>query len=262
VATGIAITSAALSSSVRLHVLSDLHLEFAPFEPPPVAADVIVLAGDTSTGTRGLAWAINTWPNKPVLYIPGNHEFYGHSYPRLVRKLEDRARDTNVAVLSDRAIDLDGVRFVGSTLWTDFQLDGNETRAMAAAQEIMLDYRRIRVDPGFHRLRPKDTVMWHTSGRRWLEAALSKPTDLPLVVITHHAPSARSLNPLVRDQASGAYASNLDDLVVSSGARVWVHGHTHFCVNYRLGNTRVVSNQRGYPDEPAPGFEPSFVLDV
>jgi predicted phosphodiesterase len=247
---------------VRLHVLSDLHLEFASFEPPAVAADVIVLAGDTSTGTRGLAWAINAWPDQPVLYVPGNHEFYGHSYPRLVRKLDERARGTNVTVLSDRAIDLDGVRFVGSTLWTDFQLDGNETRAMAAAQEIMLDYRRIRVDPGFRRLRAKDTVMWHTSARRWLEATLFAPTELPLVIITHHAPSARSLNLNVRDQASAAYASHLDELVVRSKARVWVHGHTHFCVDYQLGNTRVVSNQRGYPDEPAPGFEPAFVVEV
>jgi Icc-related predicted phosphoesterase len=82
------------------------------------------------------------------------------------------------------------------------------------------------------------------------------------VVVTHHAPSQRSLNPLYSDPMAAAYATHLDALVEESGVPLWIHGHTHHCVDYRLGRTRVVANQRGYPDEPVGGFDPGLVLDL
>ena len=249
---------------MRIHFLSDLHLEFAPFEPPAVAADVVVLAGDSHPGLRGLEWAAAAWPDRPVLYLLGNHELYGHAYPRLVRKLETCAASlgTHVHVLSDRAVVLGGVRFLGATLWTDFALLGDPARSMAAAREQMSDFKRVRVEPTFRRCRPADTVLWHRRSVAWLRAQLAEPSPGPTVVVTHHAPSARSLNPLYTDPVAAAYASRLDDLVAASGARYWLHGHTHHCVDYRLGGTRVVSNQRGYPDEPVGGFRPGLVLEV
>lgn len=70
------------------------------------------------------------------------------------------------------------------------------------------------------------------------------------------------MNPLYVDAAAAAYASNLDDMVAGSGAALWVHGHTHHCVDYRLGGTRVVSYQRGYPNEPVGGFKPGLVVEL
>ena len=248
---------------MRLHVLSDLHLEFAPFDLPPVAADVVVLAGDLHPGVRGLEWAAARWPGRPLVFVPGNHEFYGHAYPRLVRKLEARAAalGPHVHVLADRTLTLGGVRFLGATLWTDFELLGDPVRSAAAAREQMTDFRRVRVEPAFSRCRPQDTVMWHRRTVAWLRGALAERRSLPTVVVTHHAPSARSLNPLYTDPVAAAYASHLDALVADSGARLWLHGHTHHCVDYALGGTRVVSNQRGYPDEAVAGFDPGLVLE-
>jgi predicted phosphodiesterase len=249
---------------VRIHVLSDLHLEFAPFTPPSVDADVVVLAGDVHPGLRGLAWAAVQWPDRPVVLVPGNHEFYGHTYQALVRKLEARAASLSphVHVLSDRAVVVDGVRFLGATLWTDFALLGAAPVGMAAAQTEMSDFRRIRVEPRYGKARPTDAVLWHHRSTRWLRERLHEPHAGPTVVVTHHAPSRRSLNPLYSDPVASAYASNLDALVEESRVPLWVHGHTHHCVDYRLGTTRVLSNQRGYPDEPVGGFDPALVVDV
>jgi len=120
---------------VRLHVLSDIHLEFAPFTPPSVDADVVVLAGDTDAGLRGVRWAAEHWPDRPVLLVPGNHEFYGHTYPALVRKLEAEAvaLGPHFRILSDRAVVVGAVRFLGATLWTDFELLADAAAGMAAA---------------------------------------------------------------------------------------------------------------------------------
>jgi predicted phosphodiesterase len=250
---------------VRLRVLSDLHLEFAPFDPPDAAADLVVLAGDVQPGLRGLEWAAARWPATPVVYVPGNHEFYGHAHPRLVRKLEGRAAalGPHVHVLSDRAAVVGGVRFLGATLWTDFALLGTPAVSVAAARLAMTDFRRIRVEPAFRRCRPDDVVLWHRASVRWLRQALAEPYEGPTVVVTHHAPSARSLGPDAadaRDPLAAADASALDVLVAGSGAALWVHGHTHRAADYALGGTRVLSNPRGYPDAPVPGFDPGLVV--
>ncbi len=247
---------------MRLRVLSDLHLEFAPFDPPAAAADVVVLAGDLHPGLRGLEWAAARWPDTPVVHVPGNHEFYGHAYPRLVRKLVARAADlgAHLHVLSDAAAVVGGVRLLGATLWTDFALLGTPDASAAAAREQMTDFKRVRVEPGYRRCRPQDTVMWHQRSLRWLAGALAEPFAGPTVVVTHHAPSRRSLNPDYTDPVAAAYASDLDEVVAASGAALWVHGHTHHCVDYRLGPTRVLSNQRGYPDEGVANFDPALVV--
>ena len=249
---------------MRIHLLSDLHLELAPFEPPPVAADVVVVAGDLHPGLRGLEWAARCWPDRPVVFVPGNHEFYGHAHPRLVRELEARAAtlSPDVHVLSDRSAIVGGVRFLGATLWTDFELLGDPARSAAAAREQMTDFERVRVEPNGSRCQPHDTVTWHQRSVAWLRESLADGAPVPTVVVTHHAPSARSLNPLYTDPVAAAYASHLDELVAASGARYWLHGHTHYSVDYTLGATRVVSNQRGYPDELVGHFDPALVLEL
>jgi hypothetical protein len=113
--------------SMRLRVFSDLHLEFERFDPPAVDADVVVLAGDIGTRTHGLTWALQTF-DVPVVYVPGNHEFYGGATPHLVHKLKAMAAGTHVHVLDEDAVVIGGVRFLGATMWTDFQLFGREHR--------------------------------------------------------------------------------------------------------------------------------------
>jgi predicted phosphodiesterase len=255
---------------MRLWVLSDLHTEFghpAP-PPPPVAPDVIILAGDIGTNLSGFRAAEALAADAPVVYVAGNHEYYGQALPRLTDKLRGlsaASSSSGVHFLEDEQVVIGGVRFLGCTLWTDFGLlgPGRLAAAREAAGGAMTDYRRVRKSPEFRRLRPADTAAVHAASRRWLTARLAEAHDGPTVIVTHHAPSARSLRPgQPRGLIDAAYASDLDELVAGSGAALWVHGHTHLCVDYVLGRTRVLSNARGYPDEESEGFRADCVVEL
>jgi len=248
---------------MKLHLVSDLHAGFVPFVPPETDADVLVLAGDVDVGMRGMALAKAWSRGRPVIYVAGNHEYYGEAIPRHTERLAAGAEGSEVHFLERRAVAIDGVRFLGCTLWTDFELFGARMVAMAAAQEVMPDFREIRVSPEFRRLRPTDLEALHATSLRWLVARLEEEFAGPTVIVTHHAPSLRSCNPAHRtDPVSAAFASDLEWLL-DGRAALWLHGHTHHSCDYAIGGTRVVSNQRGYPGEAATtGFDPGCVVAV
>jgi predicted phosphohydrolase len=247
---------------MKIHLLSDLHTEFAAFDPPRTDADVVVLAGDTSTGMKGIALAKAWFPDLPVLYVAGNHEYYGESIPRLNHKLRAAADAAGVHFMENRELVIGGVRFLGCTLWTDFELFGERHHSMAAAQAAMNDFRLIRVDPAYRRFNPADARTIHHHSLHWLMERLDEPFNGATVIVTHHAPSLRSVNPPYREHpATPAYATDLEWLL-DGRAALWVHGHTHLCVDYTIGGTRVVSNQRGYPDDAVEGFDPGKVVEV
>ncbi|HEX8693913.1 MAG TPA: metallophosphoesterase [Longimicrobium sp.] len=247
---------------MKLHVLSDLHTEFAPFDPPHTDADVLVLAGDVGTGTKGLALAREWARGRPVLYVAGNHEYYRDAIPKLGERLAAEAKGSGVHFLENRAVELGGARFLGCTLWTDFDLYGDRMYCAAQARAAMNDFRLIRKSPEFRRFHPGDARSLNLQSVRWLREVLEMPFAGPTVVVTHHAPSLRSVNPAYRDHpVTAAYASDLEWMLDGSAA-LWIHGHTHYCVDYELGGTRVLSNQRGYPDEPVAGFDPALVVEV
>lgn len=248
---------------MRLHVLSDLHLEFAPFVAPRTEADCVVLAGDVGTRATGLRWIRETYPDVPVIYVLGNHEFYGERVPRLTEKLIEQAAGTNVHLLENSSVEICGFRIFGATLWTDFMLLDAPEAASAAATADLNDYARIRHWPSCRKLRPHHTREVHAHSRRALEAFLVAGDPGKSIVVTHHAPSLLSLPEHRKsDLISSAYASRLDDLILSHQPALWVHGHIHHANDYRIGRTRVVSNPRGYPDEPVSGFQPDMILDV
>ena len=114
---------------MNIHILNDLHIEFEDFKPPETSADVVVLAGDIGVGVQGLYWAQRLFPDKPVIYVLGNHEFY-NNHTGLVDALKAEARD-NIHVLNDDQVIIDRVRFLGSTLWTDFALMGEGSKFFA-----------------------------------------------------------------------------------------------------------------------------------
>jgi predicted phosphohydrolase len=139
---------------MRLHVLSDLHLEFEPFAAPAVEADAIILAGDISTGLNGFTWALEAFPDRPVIYVLGNHEFYGQKLQKLIQKLKEMAKGTNIHLLENDSFSIGDVTFLGATLWTDFALNGNRVVSEVVAQTGMNDFRRIRTLPQYSRLKP------------------------------------------------------------------------------------------------------------
>jgi predicted phosphodiesterase len=248
---------------MRLHVLSDLHLEFAPFTSPEVSADVVILAGDIHLDAEAVPWALRTFPATPVVYVLGNHEFYGHALPKHIGTVKQRAQGSRVHVLENDLLVLGETVFLGCTLWTDFDLFGNPRIAGSHATQRMTDYRKIRVSPEYRWLRSIDTALIHRRSRSWLEGQLDQHRGKKLVVITHHTPSPRSLAPsTAQDLTSAAYASELGGVVERSEARVWIHGHVHTSSDYVLGGTRVICNPRGYPDEYNANFAPELTINV
>lgn len=246
---------------MRLLIASDLHLEFEPLEVARAEVDLAIYAGDLANGTDGLDWAIAQ--GLPAIYVPGNHEYYHQRVLRLRADLKARAAGSRVAVLDNDVIETTvagrALRIVGSTLWTDFDLyEGAREKAMGVAAKLMYDFRHVELTPG-RILDPETTRDWHFRSVRFLEETLARPFAGTTLVVTHHAPSERS-NP-ERHRGSPltpAFCSHLDALVARSGAALWVHGHTHQDVDYRIGETRVVSSQRGYPGE-APDWSPTII---
>jgi predicted phosphodiesterase len=262
-------------------------VEFAPFEPDveaTEAADVIVLAGDIHKGVDGMAWARKTFPNHEIIYVAGNHEFYGQHWVLLVVELRVAALMTGIHFLENSSITFGGVRFLGATLWTDFEFFGSTTRSkmMREAEYRMNDYRSIMAQPltvklkglagevvekgetsdGYRRrgqpLSPTHTVLRHRESLAWLQAELEQEnlgtnlgTPKKTVVVTHHYPSKRSTAArYTNDPLTAAFGSKLS-LDLLTQANLWIHGHTHDSCDYRLGDSkksvRVVCNPRGYP---------------
>jgi hypothetical protein len=248
---------------MRLHILSDLHLEFAPYSPPKVNCDAVILAGDSHPGTQGVVWAKETFPTRDVIYILGNHEYYGQAMPRHTEKLRALASGTNVHILENDIFIRDDVVFLGCTLWTNFKLLGNPRIAGFIATESMNDYHKIRVSPGYRNLRALDTAGIFIGSLSWLSQQLEAHQGSRVVVITHHAPSPRSLPQGYEDDIlSSASASILDDLVEFSQAILWIHGHLHIHQDYTIGSTRILCNPRGYENTNVTGFIPDLIIEV
>lgn len=242
---------------MRIHLLSDLHNEFSRFVPDTVDAEVVILAGDIDVKARGVAWAKQAFTGT-VLYVPGNHEYYGGHLNHTLEKMR-LAQDERVRVLDRDEVIIRGVRFLGATMWTDFSATGDPVSASLMAQNAMNDFRQIRTDH-YRRIRPVDLAERSAQTRNWLRTKLAEPHRGHTVVITHHAPSLRSLFGIADagTHMDAAYANCWDDLMGDAIA-LWLHGHSHRAVDYDVAGTRVVCNPRGYPGEHT-GFNPSLVI--
>jgi len=250
---------------MKLHILSDIHLEFAPFDVPETGADAVILAGDIGVGTKGLEWALRTFAGKPVIYVAGNHEYYHQHREDTDQALRAMASAAGAYFLQDDEVVLGGVRFLGSTLWTDFAANGEETVAQAQAQNglMMNDYSVISTGDERRKFSPADALQLHQASRKFLEERLAVVHAGPTVVVTHHAPTPSSLPIWVQDGGlKAACFSRLEGMMDAKRVRLWVFGHTHWWVDEQIRGTRVVSNQRGYPRQRVPAFDPGFLVEV
>lgn len=253
---------------MKVGVVSDLHLSRASQPAPAHDADVIVLAGDVARPAQAIAWAREL--GRPVLYVPGNHEYYGGSLPGVLRELRELAAGSQVQVLDQEEARIGGVRFLGATLWSDFLLDGDGAGrdvAVREALEKMHDFRRIFVDEEQLALfTPLDSAALFQHHARWLQDRLQEPWPGPTVVITHHAPSALSIEPrFAGSPLNACFASHLDHLLGCDKAALWIHGHMHHSIDYEVRGTRVVCNPRGYvmagrPENPR--FDIDFCVEI
>ena len=272
---------------MKIHYISDVHLEFGNWPRRwPLAdldCDVHVLAGDIAIGLAGLDWSLRSF-KRPVVYIAGNHEFFGQRPMKLFwEKARAKVAGTHVHLLENEAMVIEGVRFLGATLWTDFCLFGRARRIelMNHCAQRMTDYQRIYLatrrgrrqieprgpDRPGDRLTTTHVLNLHEASVAYLQALLAVPHDGPTVVTTHHAPHPRSLlyqEPSAKIDA--AYASDLTRhglLDRPLAPTLWIHGHTHVAADYEVGATRVVCNPRGYVgDALVEGFDPGRIVQI
>ncbi len=251
---------------MHLHLASDLHLEFLHRKFPASIrvsrlytpwADVLILAGDIHNGARAVE-IFGRWPH-PVIYVPGNHEFYDHTIEQTLTMIKKAAHNSAVIVMDRTQWVFQGVRFLGCILWTDYELNGEDQkpRAMRACEARLADHRKImgvqNPSEGFTASR---ALALHLRDREWLEEKLEESFDGPTVVVTHHGPHSKSVH--VRhadDPCNAGFVSNLEPLI--GGADLWVHGHVHDSFDYRVGRCRVVANPGSY----AQGMSSAKVYD-
>jgi Calcineurin-like phosphoesterase len=267
---------------VKLQLLSDLHLEVHPqFQLQPAAgADVLVLAGDVGSyqdGSRlagedfGLARfaPANGWP-VPVLFVPGNHEYDNSDFDTTHARLRQTCDRLGITWLERESVTLDGVRFIGTTLWSDFDAlapdDGDPTQVLKArAKAFRAANFYLHKTGATRRGEPWMAQGWREQGlacQQWLRDALAQPFDGATVVVTHFAPSLRSADPRYGvTPGTAGFCNALDGLLPQ--ATLWVHGHLHCQQDYRAGGCRVVANTLGYAAKgEQEGFRPDWVVEV
>ncbi|MFJ4291192.1 metallophosphoesterase [Cupriavidus sp. NPDC089707] len=253
---------------MKITLLSDLHLSVHPMDPPRTGGDVTVLAGDIWRPEAAIQWAKRL--GQPTLYVAGNHEFYGTDLVTAMALLRSHADGSPVRVLERNEWRHGGVRFLGCTLWSDYRLyTSAEERepGLRQATELVRDFSRIGIAPDFEqKFTPAVSQLLFDNSVAWLEEKFREPCDGPTVVVTHFAPSRRSIHPRFSASLLNAcFVSDLEASILRWQPALWLHGHTHDSFDYRIGATRVVANPRGYARNGVaenPSFDPGLVIEV
>lgn len=252
---------------MKIAFMSDIHLEICdkPLLKKYIGSgDVLVLAGDITSYPnfiKDFKW-INSLEFGHVVYVAGNHEFYNGDIVETKVEIKNIVSGYDkIHYLDDEFICIDGVNFIGSTLWTDF--DGDDPVAKLACQRGMNDYYYIHKYS--NTITPQDILKEHKIGLTFLENSLIGIDPEKTVVITHHTPSYKSCPEFFKgDALNGGYHNNLDDLIMATQPKYWIHGHTHSHWNYNIGNTNILCNALGYDDvgEGFGDFKMNFFINI
>ena len=282
---------------MRVSVISDLHLDFADLVLP--GGDVLILSGDIFEAKNLKKENYNpemilleherqdrrpdhfyrflleecSAKYRKVIMVMGNHEHYRFQFHKTYEHIKSQLPD-NVHLLEKESLELDGVLFLGATLWTD--MNKQDALTMYHMQGAMNDYRQITMlneeKHVYHRLQPEYTVKEHLKTMKYFTTALAENRAreggaLPVVVVTHHSPSKLSIKPKYEKDVlmNGAYSSDLSEFILDHPEiQVWTHGHTHDTFDYQVGSTRVICNPRGYKyyEPRADEFDPTIGFDI
>lgn len=261
---------------LRIALYSDLHLEMMmhpkgrpTWAPPALAVDVVILAGDIDSHTHGIDWAGKAFCQTPeppaIIYIPGNHEYYGKHHQALTADMRKVAKRAGVHFLENDTIEIAGVRFLGTALWSDFMLYGTDEEMICSihtAKHEISDFSAIfRADGKF--IEPQDAIKLHLEARDFLGRELAKPFEGKTVVVTHFSPHRGC----VAAQFEGGpltpyFTVDMSPLMRQHKIELWAFGHTHHNVDFIESGCRVVSNQRGYPRDGQHGFRKDLIIEI
>jgi predicted phosphodiesterase len=242
---------------MRVQLLSDIHLEFyydlgARFvrNLDPEGVEVLLLPGDVANAKiirRSLGLICKHYGDAKVVYCAGNHEYYGGSPTQVADDLnEAMAENPNLVVLDNNVFEHQGVRFAGTPLWF-------------ADDPLNVAYKYQLND--FHQIR--DFVPWVYDENRKAQAFLDKVAGDVDVVLTHHLPSYRCVDPqYVGSELNRFFVCDMDEVIAKHQPPLWVFGHTHTPGEWNIGDTRLVTNPRGYPNEQNLKYNPKLVFDV
>jgi predicted phosphodiesterase len=203
-----------------------------------------------------------------VVYVMGNHEFYhGRFYDSIQHMRDECAKFPNIYLLEDDTKVIDDVTFIGATLWTD--MNKGDPLTMHAIEGMMNDFRIIRNDKReFARMSARDVASRHARSLQYFRSVLAEQHDRKFVVVGHHSPSFKSVHESYSTEylMNGGYHSDLSQFILDHPQiKLWTHGHTHHPFDYKIGETRIVCNPRGYENEgysENSGWNPDIVLEV
>lgn len=244
---------------MNFDLVSDLHLfsysegDMKGLKP---SSSILALLGDVcevknfSRIKKFFKFVSKNW--QYVLYVPGNHEFYGGNLESTITEMRTFLKPfRNIILLDNDVVSIDNVRYIGSTLWSD--MDNEDSLTIKACQYLIDDYNHIRKTFGGKEviITPQDTVNLYYKNVDFIKKMIEITPDYFNVVLTHHAPSYKSISPrFVGNAANGAFVSNLEEFILDRPKiKVWAHGHTHSWVDYDIGDCRVVGNPLGYRRE-------------
>lgn len=268
---------------MKIQLMSDLHLEFdGSFRPTNYGSDTLILSGDVCVA-RALAASSDSPYHKMgnsfrdffkhcsdnfknVMYIKGNHEHYNSRFNNVSDIIRGAlAPMENIHFLDDEYVDVESIRFVGSTLWTDNNKNCPITEM--SLRGGMNDYHVIQyLDPrgNYRRLTPNDTALFHAIAKTFIKEAIPTDFEGKAVVMSHHAPSAQSINEKYKDDHyfNGGYFSSLDYFIADiPQIALWTHGHMHDATTYNIDDTIIACNPRGYPGQST-GFEEAKIFEI
>lgn len=258
---------------MNISLCSDLHLEFQPCVLP--GGDVLILSGDIAEARHmerdyksdkippypvieGFSryrdfFEIECAKYNQVFYVMGNHEHYGGRLDRTYSIIKD-ILPFNVTILENELVEYNNVIFMGATLWTD--LNRNDPMTALVLKDFLNDFRVITnlyANKGIYtKLTPQFTSHVHRTTLDFFAEQLEQNRDKQFVIMTHHAPSYKSIHEQYKEyyEHNGGYASDLSNFIFSNpNIKVWTHGHVHTPFNYTIGETRILCNPRGYPNE-------------
>ncbi|MDT8405803.1 MAG: metallophosphoesterase [Methylococcales bacterium] len=225
---------------MKINYFSDLHLEFGPQAMPANDAELVIAAGDIGLHHQGCEWLKSL--GKPVIYVAGNHEFYDREHQQALVELQQVCADSSVNFLEQAVWVYRDIRFIGCTLWADIYSNGPETAEKL--NHRLNDFKKISYqNQAFNMEQFRDLNHCATA---WLREVLTASFPGKTVVITHHAPSEWSWDKSPRMTKKFAYCTDLKALMHEYDIDAWFHGHIHSVVDYRIADTRILCNPRGY----------------
>jgi len=241
---------------MKLLPLSDIHLEVITdgeeLHIPNTTADMILFLGDIGMGEQGLCWAMKQCERLGIkgLYVPGNHEYYGHDINQLDERLRTISAGSLVNLLNCDELIVGNYRFLGCTLWTDFSAFGDPVSNLAVVKSRIKDYRKIHTLTSNAEKRlftPEDALVVHQAHKTWLLRKLAEPFHGKTVLLTHHGISRECQHPQFPiDEVAGSYWSDLESLFKGK-IELACFGHTHANLDQQSkAGFRMVSNQMGY----------------